>query len=252
MLALGGFREGTLIRLQHRHVQEGLEKSIMPLHIHIEAEITKGKYHDYDTFIGTEAVEYLKLYLEERRRGSPDGKISPEEITDRSPLLKDTTFRTVKPIGEKQVYQLIHNLYFKADLLKPNKDHIYDLKVHSIRKYFKTQLIALGVQADYVDYMMGHTVDTYHDIQSLGVEKLRNIYASSGLSIRLKTKTSKIEIIKEYIRALGVNPEEILTREALSQSARVYIGPQEREDFQLKALSQALKETLKRELLADK
>jgi intergrase/recombinase len=43
---------------------------------------------------------------------------------------------------------------------------MYDLRVHSLRKYFKTQMLALGVQADYVDYMMGHTIDTYHDIQA--------------------------------------------------------------------------------------
>jgi hypothetical protein len=157
----------------------------------------------------------------------------------------------VKPIGEKQVYQLVHNLYFKAGLLKPNRGRVYDLKVHSIRKYFKTQLMALGVQSDYVDYMMGHTVDTYNDIQSLGVEKLRNVYASAGLSIKPKTKTNKIELIKEYIRALGVNPEEVLTREALSQPARTYITSQDREDFQLKVLSQALKEALRRELLSE-
>lgn len=83
--------------------------------------------------------------------------------------------------------------------------------------------------------MMGHTVDTYHDIQSLGVDKLRNIYASAGLSIRSKTKISKIDLIKEYIRALGVNPEEILTREALSQPARTYATLQDREDYQLKS-----------------
>ncbi|MDH7556312.1 MAG: hypothetical protein QHG94_05195, partial [Candidatus Methanosuratincola sp.] len=168
------------------------------------------------------------------------------------PLIRDQTSRTPKPIGEKQVYQLVHKLYFKAGLLKHNSDHIYDLKVHSIRKYFKTQLMALGVQSDYVDYMMGHTVDTYHDIQSLGVDKLRNIYASAGLSIRPKTKTSKIELIKEYVRALGVNPESVLTREALSQPARTYVTTQEREDYQLKVLSQALKEALKRELLSEK
>jgi len=252
MFALGGFREGTLVKLQYRHVLDELERGIVPIHIHVEAEITKGKYHDYDTFLGQEAVEYLKLYLEERRRGSPDGKVPPEQLTDSSPLIRDQTSRTPKPIGEKQVYQLVHKLYFKAGLLKHNSDHIYDLKVHSIRKYFKTQLMALGAQSDYVDYMMGHTVDTYHDIQSLGVEKLRNIYASAGLSIRSKTKTSKIELIKEYVRALGVNPESVLTREALSQPARTYATPQDMEDYQLKILSQALKEALKRELLSEK
>lgn len=55
----------------------------------------------------------------------------------------------------------------------------YSLKVHSIRKYFKTQLLALGVQSDYVDYMMSHTIDTYHDIQMKSIEFPRNIYAAS-------------------------------------------------------------------------
>jgi hypothetical protein len=49
-------------------------------------------------------------------------------------------------------------------------------------------LLSLGVQPDYVDYMMGHTVDTYHDIQMKGVEFLRGIYVASGLSIRPKTR----------------------------------------------------------------
>jgi hypothetical protein len=43
MLALGGFREGTLVKLQYRHVKQELEKGITPIHIHVEAEITKRK-----------------------------------------------------------------------------------------------------------------------------------------------------------------------------------------------------------------
>jgi hypothetical protein len=39
--------------------------------------------------------------------------------------------------------------------------------------------------------MMGHTVDTYNDIQMKGIEFLRNIYANSGLSIGPKTKSAK-------------------------------------------------------------
>jgi hypothetical protein len=63
--------------------------------------------------------------------------------------------------------------------------------------------------------MMGHTVDTYHDIQSLGIEKLRNVNAASGLSIRPKTQVTKVEALREIIRAWGMNPEQMLTREAL-------------------------------------
>lgn len=75
MLALGGFREGTLVRLRYRHVKDEVERGIVPLHIHVEADITKGKYYDYDTFIGREAVEYLKLWKTSRQskwKNSPE------------------------------------------------------------------------------------------------------------------------------------------------------------------------------------
>jgi len=90
MLALGGFREGTLVRLKYRHVKADLEKNITPIHIHVESDITKGKYHDYDTFIGKEAAASLREYIETRRLGSPDGKIPPEDINDESPLIRST------------------------------------------------------------------------------------------------------------------------------------------------------------------
>lgn len=124
---------------------------------------------------------------------------------------------------------------------------MYTLRVHSLRKYFKTQLLSLGIQPDYVDYMMGHTVDTYHDVQSLGVEKLRNIYAGSGLSIKPKTRVSKIDALKEIIRAWGLNPEQLLTREALMQGATTIIGAENRMNHDLLVLSRTLKDLIREE-----
>lgn len=68
--ALGGFREETFSKLTYGHVKEDLETNQIPIHIHVEAEITKGKYHDYDTFLGPEASYYLKLYIQQRRSRS--------------------------------------------------------------------------------------------------------------------------------------------------------------------------------------
>ena len=124
---------------------------------------------------------------------------------------------------------------------------MYELRVHSLRKFFKTQMLALGVQPDYVDYMMGHTISTYHDVQMKGVDFLRNVYASSGLSIKPKTKVSKIEALKEIIRAWGMNPEQILTRETLTRGEAVYHSPDELENHQLKLLSQSLKQLIRQE-----
>jgi len=250
MPALGGFREGTLVKLRYRHVKNDLERGVMPIHVHVEAAITKGKYHDYDTFIGAEAAEFLKLYLDSRRKGSPDLKMPPEEITDESPLIRDSRFKVPKSIGEKQVYKLVHNLYFKAGLLKQGGQG-YALKVHSLRKFFKTQLMALGVQPDYIDYMMGHTINTYHDIQSKGVDFLRSIYAATNLSIRPKPKLSPLEQMKIFCRGIGVDPEKALVREAFAEPHRVCIMPDDLENRQIQTLSSAIKDKLKEEILAE-
>ena len=45
ILALSGMRIGTLVKLTYRHVRKDLEDGRIPLHIPVEADITKGKYH---------------------------------------------------------------------------------------------------------------------------------------------------------------------------------------------------------------
>ena len=201
MLALGGFRLGTLVRLKYRHVKRDLEAGKRSIHIHVEAEITKGKYCDYDTFIGNEAVEFLKLYLEQRRRKG-------EVITDESPLIV-TSRSPPRPLTEQQIYIVIHRLYKKAGLIReceeirgPEAGRRYDLRAHSLRKFFRTQLTARGVPTEYVEYMMGHKVSRYNDIKSLGPDFLRKLYEVADLSIRPKPLTQD-QIIRLFQQALG-------------------------------------------------
>jgi len=92
--------------------------------------------------------------------------------------------------------------------------------------------------------MMGHTVDTYHDIQSIGIDRLRNAYASSGLAIRQKTNISKVEALKEIIRAWGMNPEQLLSRDALSDGATTHKNQEDLENRQLIILSNQLKQLI--------
>lgn len=247
MLALGGFRNGTLVKLQYRHVKQDLEKGVIPVHIHVEAEITKGKYHDYDTFLGQEAADYLRLYLQIRRKGTE--KIPPENIHDETPLIRNMQLRRPVPITTSAVHRLIHELYQKAGLI-PQKSlgRRYDLCVHSIRKFFRTQLAALGTPTDYIEYMMGHTISTYHDIEMKGIEYLRGIYAASALSIKPKTRINKLDALKEIIRAWGLNPDEILTKEALTRPNATIISRDQTEERQLHQLSSALKQELLKEI----
>jgi len=248
LLALGGFRLGTLARLQYRHVRRDLEAGVVPIHVHVEAEITKGKYHDYDTFIGAEAAEYLRVYLETRRKGTRRDRwgMPPEELNDESPLIRNGQTRRIKPATLGSIHLAIHKLFIKAGLIQKGTLRRYELRAHSIRKYFRTQLGSLGtIPTDYIEYMMGHTISTYNDVKMKGINFLRNLYASSGLSIRPRTKVSKLDQLKLIIEAWGMNPSEILSREALSMPHRTVVDP-ERE--RIKVLNQALRQAIIREL----
>ena len=131
-----------------------------------------------------------------------------------------------------------------------DKETRYELRAHGLRKYFRTQLAALGVNNDYVDYMMGHKVDTYHDIKMKGPEFLRGIYAASGLGIRPRTPLSKIEMLKEVARAWGLDPEKILVREDIAAPHRSYASPVEVDAANSQRLAEALSQAVKKELLS--
>lgn len=64
-----------------------------------------------------------------------------------------------------------------------------------------------------------------------------------------KTQVSKIDALKEIIRAWGMNPVEILTREAMNRPHAFYTQPEQRQEEQIKALSHSLKEMMRKELL---
>ena len=246
-IATGGFREGTFAKLKYRHVREDLEANRSPIHIHVEAAITKGKYHDYDTFLNAEASHLLKLYIEDRKRGSR--RTPPEELTDDSPLIRNSRVANrVVGVTEKTIGQIVHELVVSAKIAKKLPDSwMYSVRTHSLRKFFRTQMSAVKLDSEIINYMMGHTVDTYEDVQSLGVETLRNMYQSAGLAIRPKTQANRIDQLKEIIRAWGENPEELLTRDALLRG-NITETSEQTNDRQLSLLAEELKKLIKREV----
>jgi site-specific recombinase XerD len=246
-LATGGFREGTLCRLKYRHVKEDLEANRSPIHVHVESEITKGKYHDYDTFINAEASYLLKMYIADRRRGSR--YTPPEEITDDSPLIRsDHIAHRALGISEKALRKIVHTIAVEADVSKKLPDSwMYSVRTHSLRKYFRTQMSASKLDSEIIKYFMGKTIDTYEDVQSLGIETLRNLYVSAGLAIRPKTQVNRIEHFKEILRAMGENPEEVLSKDALMRGNITEL-PEQSQNRQLSVLAMQLKELIKREV----
>jgi integrase len=250
ILALSGMRIGTLVKLEYRHIKKDLEAGVVPLHVHVEADITKGKYCDYDTFIGDkEAIEYIRAYLDERRNGT--WYMPPEEITDNSPLIRNQHSRAVRPVTPSCIHRLIQKLYVKAGLLNKTKGKVrYGLRPHSIRKYFRTQLGSQGTMpTDYIEYMMGHSISTYNDIRMKGVDFLRSKYAMARLCIRQKEKADIYDFIEDILRSKGYGIDKELLKRAIAKPHRTVCNPVSYEEERKTAIRDSFMEMLRRELL---
>jgi len=242
MLATGGFRIGTLLKMKYRHVKEDLESGKVPVHIHIEAELNKGKVCDYDTFINEEAAYYLKLYLEQRRRGTE--KLSPETITDES-FLFITKRKRRSSLSYASFERSWKNLLTKLNLDK-HVGRMREIRIHSLRKFFRTQLVALGVPTEYVEYMMGHKLSTYHDVQMKGIEFLRSIYATANLRIFPKPKTTLTDVLKEIIKARGEDPSKYLKEETIA--GRTIISGKDEAEIYARAIWEMLRKEIVKSL----
>lgn len=249
ILALSGMRIDTLVKLEYRHVRKDLEADVEHVHIHVEADITKGKYCDYDTFIRAEAVEYLRVYLEVRRNGT--WYMPPEEIIDNSPIIRDQHSRGVRPVTPACIHRLVQKLYVKAGLIDKTKGKVrYGLRPHSIRKYFRTQLGSQGIMpTDYIEYMMGHAISTYNDIRMKGIDFLRSKYAMAKLCIRQREKTDIYDFVEDILRSKGYGIDKELLRRAIAKPHRTVCSPINYEEERRTAIRDGFMEMLRKELL---
>ena len=155
--------------------------------------------------------------------------------------------KKVLGVSAKTVRKLVHAIAVQTGVSKKLAEGwMYDVRTHSLRKFFRTQLSAAKIDTEIIEYMMGHTPDTYEDVQSLGIETLRNLYTSAGIAIRPKTQANRIDQLKEIIRAWGENPEEILTKDALVRGNISQVEEQI-QTHQLSILALELKELVKQE-----
>ena len=115
ILCLSGIREGTLVRLQYHHIKDVYEGGIVPIRFQVHEEMTKGRYHDYDSFFGAEAADYPHKYIEARKKG---GVLHPnirlEEIHDDSPIIRDEISDKTRGSSEQSLSPSVRNKHTKS------------------------------------------------------------------------------------------------------------------------------------------
>ncbi len=110
-------------------------------------------------------------------------------------------------------------------------------------------MIPAGMPESYVKYMMGQTPDTYNDIQSKGIEFLREIYERAALSIQPKSQYSRLEKATEFLRGIGIDPEKALIRDAFAEPHRFdATATPDKEGQRTRILLETLRDRLERKL----
>ena len=182
VLATSGIRINAALHLRLMNFVDDLYDTALPCYaLEVPEEISKER-EAYITFITWEAAEYLRDWLNYRR--------TQGELVGRSSYL--FTSKSGSPLSRQRFETIWRELCREAGInLKPvtvpgNTGIRYNIRVHSLRKFFRTTLQISGVDRMVAEALMGHSLSQF------GVESIYN-YA-----------TSHIEYMKtEYLKALN-------------------------------------------------
>jgi len=177
LLKDSGLSREDVVKLKYGDIRREFEAG--KEFIHIRMLRGKGKIA-YDTFIGRNAVEALRAYLNFRRNRG-------EKITDDSPLIAS---RGGKPLTPKGISTLFLRLTKKSGI---------ETSAHRLRKTFESYL-GLSAPSILVKYWMGHSLGVEKSYFLPPIEKQREEYIKAYRQIDISEKElSEVERRKQQI-----------------------------------------------------
>lgn len=209
VMAQSGLRPHTIKQLRLKHLED-LEKT--PCKIEVPQELAKGKYGSYVTFIGADALKYLKQYFATRKDLYPESLLFCAHDDSKKPVnVKDMSraFRLAARKLEKS-----GAIDFEIREGKPS-----ELRLYNLRKFFRKYAIQMGFEV--VEYMMGHKVKGVDgNYRPRDPEFYRELYAEKAmpfLRLEAPTPTETTAIVntlkKQHEAEMGSLKKEIQKRD---------------------------------------
>ena len=190
MMAQSGLRPYTLCELRIKNIEPDFSEGVTPCKIEVPEDIAKGEFGAYFTFMGEEAVKYLKAYLATRGDVDQKGYIFTSQGVDRKANTKSISKLFVKTIERLKRKGLID--FEQKAAYKPRTVRLYTL-----RKFFRKYAGQAGIE--YVNFWMGHKTnykaphipssDVYYFSRE-DVEFQRQLYKEKAMPfLRVETST---------------------------------------------------------------
>lgn len=190
ILTSSGLRIGELHKLKLRDV----DFNKIPLIIRvrgIEAKERKGRI----TFMSDEAKESLILYLDRRRRMG-------HTISDDSPVIATDDGRLMNYFNLEVILRNALSVVAKKEGKR------YTIHPHTLRKWFKTQLISAGVPGPIADRLCGHSRYMAEEYELYTEDKLAEWYKKAEPNLTIAERRGRAvskEDIAEMARATALS-----------------------------------------------
>ncbi len=182
IMAQSGLRPSTLCMLRIKNLEPDFSQGKNPTMVKVPEDLAKGKYHEYFTFIGEDAIRLLKDYLNTRRNLTGESYVFVNQGSE-DPMI----YNTISSMFRKAVRLLRDKGLMVYEQRK--KDRPAEIRLYNLRKWFRKQAIQAGFEN--VEFWLGHTgpgVDASYRPQDPGF--YRAIYAEKAMPfLRLETAT---------------------------------------------------------------
>lgn len=200
-----GLRPHTICELKLKHIQPDFDENTIPCKINVPAEIAKGEYRDFFTFMGSESVQHLRDYLKKR----PDLNLESYLFTQHG-TEKKLDRRTMSHRFRDAVIKLRRKGIVEYEQKKKGKPG--SIRLYNLRKWFRKQANQAGFE--FVEFWMGHIVRTGQEehYRPTDVEFHRKKYAEEAmpfLRLETTTPTETEKTITELKRQLKARDKEI-------------------------------------------
>lgn len=217
VMAQSGLRPDTICHLKYRQIKEDFEKRDNKSYvIRVPEEAAKGKYRSHFTFIGKEAMEYLRTYL-------PPNIQDDDYIFTKQGTKEPASPRSISGLFLRTVLKFQKKGQMKVNQKERGKPHT--IRLYNLRKFFRK----FGGHAgdEYVNFWMGHKANykaphipasDEHYFNKEDVEFHRKKYEEEALPhLRLDTATptetdKKITELEEKNKKLGTDVAELRGR----------------------------------------
>ena len=202
VMSSSGIRENTLVSLSIGDVDLETYQDIGVVRVRPEAAKERVTYQ---TFVSPEAKVLLKRYLDLRfRKGEPMKPETPliakyevkrSDKKGAKKLLEDgwwisreadgsVILKRATKISEAALRGRWRRLLKSADLAE-RKRRFHTLRLHTLRKYFRTRLEAANVPPGFIERMMGHKPYLDQSYLRLSEEELANQYRAGLFELAL-------------------------------------------------------------------